>query len=86
MMIIGIPVDNNSIEANMSTNFGRAKFFLVHDTENGENDFVENTAAQDSSGAGIKAAQIILDNDVEAIIVPQLGVKAFDLTSSPTVR
>ena len=85
-MIIGIPIDKDSMEANVSANFGRANFFLIHNTESGKNDFLVNTAAQSAGGAGIKAAQMIVDNKVEALISPRLGLNAAEVINSQNIK
>jgi predicted Fe-Mo cluster-binding NifX family protein len=43
-MIIGIPVEENSINSNVSDNFGRANFFLIYNDETSKYTFLENTA------------------------------------------
>ena len=85
-MIIGIPVDKDSMDASVSTHFGRADFFLVYNTENKESNFVLNTAANSAGGAGIKAAQIIIDHKVEALISPRLGLNAADVINSQNIK
>lgn len=85
-MIIGIPVDNDSMEANVSTHFGRTDFFLIYNTETEEGDFVLNTAANSAGGAGIKAAQLIVDNKVEALISPRLGMNAAEVINSQNIK
>ena len=57
----------------IDTFFGRAPFFAVKDTETGAITFEPNPAAQAEGGAGIKAAQAIVDLGVEALLVPQVG-------------
>ena len=75
-MKIAIPVGEINIETNISTSFARAPFFLIYDTESKETLFVDNTAATSRGGAGVKAAQIIADSNVDAILSPRLGQNA----------
>ncbi|NLG11053.1 MAG: dinitrogenase iron-molybdenum cofactor biosynthesis protein [Coriobacteriaceae bacterium] len=63
----------------IDTFFGRAPFFAVKDTETGAITFEPNPAAQAEGGAGIKAAQAIVDLGVEALLVPQVGQNAQDV-------
>ncbi len=81
-MIIGIPVDKKSMEAKISVHFGRTEFFLLYDTENNSTTFVVNDAMNAQGGAGIKAAQVLVDHNVEALISPRLGQNAFEVISS----
>lgn len=85
-MIIGIPVDKDSMEGNVSTHFGRTDFFLIYNTDNKEGTFITNTAAQSAGGAGIKAAQIIVDNKVDALISPRLGQNAAEVINSQNIK
>jgi len=59
--------------------FGRAAFFVVHDTEAGSYEAVDNGAAGGASqGAGIQAAQRIADTGAAVLITGHCGPKAFD--------
>lgn len=85
-MIIGIPVDKDSMEGNVSTHFGRTDFFLIYNTEDKEATFVKNAAAQSAGGAGIKAAQLIVDHKVDALISPRLGQNAAEVINSQNIK
>ncbi|MGI6121096.1 MAG: NifB/NifX family molybdenum-iron cluster-binding protein [Saccharofermentanales bacterium] len=85
-MKIAIPVDNNLMESNVCASFGRAPFFLVYDTETKEAAFVENTAASGTGGAGIRAAQIVADQEVDALLTPRCGQNAADVFRSADIK
>ncbi len=85
-MKIAIPVDNNSMDSNVCVSFGRAPFFLVYDTETKESVFVENTAASGAGGAGIRAAQIVADQGVSALLTPRCGQNAADVFRSADIK
>ena len=72
-MKIAIPVDTSNMESSVCISFGRSPYFLVYDTENKESVFLENTDAQSPGGAGIKAAQIILDSNADVLLTPRCG-------------
>ena len=58
--------------------FGRAKYFLVVDTETDETHAVDNAINLNAvQGAGIQAGRKIIELGVEAIITGQMGPKAF---------
>ncbi|HZK09716.1 MAG TPA: NifB/NifX family molybdenum-iron cluster-binding protein [Clostridia bacterium] len=78
-MKIAIPVDKNNLETNVSGTYGRAAYYYIYDKETKEAVFVENTAASGSSGVGIKAAQILIDNGVNVLLTPRLGDNAADV-------
>lgn len=85
-MILGIPVDKNSMNGSISTHFGRTEYFLIYDTENNKSKFIDNSAASSSGGAGIKAAQIVVDNNVDTLISPRLGQNAYDVINSQNIK
>lgn len=71
-----IPVNEKSRESRVSASFGRAAYFLLYDTESGQERFVENAAMNSSGGAGIQAAQQVVDLGAECVAVPQCGENA----------
>lgn len=85
-MKLAIPVDDNHIESKVCMSFGRAPYYLIHDTESGENHFVVNTAAQSSGGAGVRAAQIVADQKVDLLLTPRCGQNAADVLLAANIR
>jgi predicted Fe-Mo cluster-binding NifX family protein len=58
--------------------FGRAKYFIVVDTESGEFSVADNSQNLNASqGAGIQAGKNVADLGVEAVITGHVGPKAF---------
>ncbi len=78
-MKVAIPVDDNNINSNVCISFGRAPYFMFYDTEKQKSNFVNNSAANSRGGAGIKAAQIIVDNNADVLITPRCGENAADV-------
>ncbi|MGI6091291.1 MAG: NifB/NifX family molybdenum-iron cluster-binding protein [Saccharofermentanales bacterium] len=85
-MKIAIPVENKALEANVSTVFGRANYFLIYDTEREESVFVDNLAQSSAGGAGIKAAQTVADQKVNALLTPRLGENAADILEAAGIK
>lgn len=85
-MKIAIPVDDKNMETNVYQSFGRTPYFLIYDTETKESVFVDNSAAASQGGAGIKAAQTIVDNKVSAIITPRCGENAAEVIKSADIK
>lgn len=56
--------------------FGRCSMFLLTDTETEETRAVTNEAATRGTGAGVEAAETVVDLGAEAVITGQLGPKA----------
>ena len=75
-MKIAIPVNQKSMESTVAAVFGRAPYFLIYDTEAKNGVFLDNGAAASQGGAGIKAAQFVVDSSAEAVLLPQCGENA----------
>lgn len=85
-MLVGIPVDKDVMEANISNHFGRTEFFLIWNSENEESVFINNDAMNAQGGAGIKAAQLLVDQNIDAIISPRLGQNAFEVINAADIK
>ncbi len=78
-MIIAIPVNENHGEPNVCVSFGRAPWFLFHNTVTDETQILENPAANVEGGAGIKAAQFVVDHKANALITLRGGENAAEV-------
>lgn len=85
-MIIAMPVEGKSMDSKISDNFGRTEFYLLYDDKTDEATFLENTAAKSQSGAGIEAAQILVDNNIDVLITPRCGKNAADVLKSGNIE
>ncbi|MGI6616810.1 MAG: NifB/NifX family molybdenum-iron cluster-binding protein [Saccharofermentanales bacterium] len=85
-MKIAIPMDEKRIEANVSESFGRAPYILIYDQETSESLFFDNVASKSRGGAGIKAAQMVIDKGADVLLAPRLGQNAADVLKSADVR
>jgi len=69
-----------SLDAEVEPRFGRAPYFILVDTDTMSLiEAIENTFAMQASGAGIQAAQLVLDKGAEAVITGNVGPKAFQV-------
>ena len=75
VMKIAIPLDEN--QTDICPTFGRAPYFLF--SEDGLSTVVENPAAQVQGGAGLKAAQFLVDHEITVLITPRCGQNAADV-------
>lgn len=71
-----IPLENKSLNSPVCPSFGRTHLFVLYDTEIRTHKFLDNSAASSQGGAGIKAAQMLLDNGAEAIVTHRCGGNA----------
>lgn len=85
-MKIAMPVDDKSLTSNVCDSFGRTPYFLIYDTDTKNHDFVENAAANSQGGAGIKAAQSIVDFKVDALLTPRCGKNAADVMLMSNIK
>jgi len=66
--------------------FGRAQFFILMDTITHQWEAFENPAIAKSGGAGVAAAQFIIDNQVDAVISGDFGPNASRALSGADVK
>ena len=85
-MKIAIPVNNKSMESTVASSFGRTPYFLIYDTEAQTSAFFDNSAAASQGGAGIKAAQAVVDSGAVALLVPQCGDNAASVIKTANLK
>lgn len=86
-MKIAIPVDEQKLDSPICISFGRAPYFLIYDTENKASSFIDNSvAASSQGGAGIKAAQVVVDQKVDVLLTPRCGENAAEVFKSANVQ
>lgn len=84
-MKILIPAEQPNMNGEISPSFGRAPFFLVYDIEQKAEEFIKNTAADNRGGAGIAAAQLVVDSGAQVLIVPRLGENAAEVLATSNI-
>ncbi|MDD2562284.1 MAG: NifB/NifX family molybdenum-iron cluster-binding protein [Eubacteriales bacterium] len=85
-MIIAIPVSGKGQNPAVATSFGRAAHFLMYDDETGQYKILENAAMGSTGGAGIQAAQAIVDSGAEMLLTPQCGNNAAKVLAAAGLR
>jgi len=85
-MIIAIPADEKSLESKVCVSFGRAPYFAIYDTNTKTTRYLDNSAAAAQGGAGINAAQLIVDNKVNVLLAPRCGENANDVLKSADIK
>lgn len=83
-MKIAVPV--NEDKKTVCISFGRTPLFALIDTKTDEVDYLDNSAVASQGGAGIKAAQILLDHQVDAVLTPRCGENAADVFAAGDVK
>jgi predicted Fe-Mo cluster-binding NifX family protein len=78
-MKVAISAEGTTLDAPVDPRFGRARYFLVVDTEAGSVQTVDNAAGVNAlQGAGPQTAQRLAALGVEAVLTGHVGPKAFD--------
>ena len=85
-MKIAIPVDDVSMDTNICISFGRAPYFLIYDTETKNAAFLNNSATASQGGAGVKAAQLIVDSNAEVLLTPRCGENAAEVFHTANIK
>ncbi|CAG7840590.1 diguanylate cyclase [Clostridium novyi B str. ATCC 27606] len=78
-MKIAVSSTGKELKDLMDDRFGRCTYFVIYDNETSKTKFIENQGHKTGAGAGIAAAQQILDEDINIIITGYLGPNAFDV-------
>lgn len=86
-MKIAISTKGGSMESELDPSFGRTRTFLLFDTENRSFTAHDNTENWNAAqGAGIQAAQSVIQLGATAVITCQVGPKAFQALKAGGVR
>lgn len=85
-MKIAFSCSGNDLDCSVDPRFGRAANFLIVDEDTLEYKVVSNAAISASGGAGIAAAQGILDEGVEVLITGNCGPNAFQVLNTAGVK
>jgi predicted Fe-Mo cluster-binding NifX family protein len=77
-MIIAVTAQGKDVKGDIDPRFGRAKYFLLVDSETMAFEMVENRQNLNlSQGAGIQAAQNVANHQPEVVLTGNCGPKAF---------
>lgn len=85
-MKIAISAEGKELNDKMDTRFGRAKGFIIYETETGKADYIDNYQNLESAqGAGIQSARTVIDAGAEALVTGNVGPKAFTALNSANI-
>lgn len=85
-MKIGVSSISKEIEDMLDLRFGRCNYFIIYDSDNESVKAVENKGRLSGGGAGIAAAQQVIDEGVDAVITGSLGPNAYDLFKAADIK
>lgn len=86
-MKIAITAQGQEPSALLDPRFGRARFFRIVDTENGQQTAIDNSAgANAAQGAGTQAAQTLARHGVQVVITGHVGPKALIALQAANIK
>lgn len=85
-MKIVIPVNNDTDNPDIAESLGRAPFYMVYDTETKTSETIVNPAQDSPSGAGVKAAQTIVNTGAKILLTIRCGDRAFEVLDGAGVK
>jgi len=85
-MKIAISAKGKTSDDLIDMRFGRCEHFQIHDTELKVAQIIENKGLSASGGAGIVAANKLIDENVDVIITGNLGPNAFKIIDASDIK
>jgi predicted Fe-Mo cluster-binding NifX family protein len=85
-MKLCITSTGNDLNSKIDQRFGRCKNFLFVDIDTLETEAVPNPAAIAGGGAGTKAAQLVADKSVEAVLTGNVGPNAYTALEAAGIK
>ena len=85
-MKIAISATDQNMDADVDPRFGRCTYFIVVDPETMEFEVIDNSGAMDAGGAGVSAAQAVVDKDVQALLTGNCGPNAYQVLTSAGIQ
>jgi len=85
-MKIAISASGKNMDSLLDVRFGRCEYFQIHDSESKEVIVIENKGLTCSGGAGIVAAQQLIDENINIIITGNLGPNAFEIIEKAEIK
>jgi len=83
---VAVSAAGGSLESPVDPRFGRCPYFVIVDTETMAFEVVPNTNISSPSGAGIGAAQIVVNKGVGAVLTGAIGPNAMQVLSQAGVK
>ena len=85
-MKIAVSSTTNTLEGEVDQRFGRCKYFLIINSENLDFTVINNESTMVSGGAGIKAAETIVQSGADIVITGNVGPNAFQTLSAGNIK
>lgn len=86
-MNIAITSEGKEISSRVDPRFGRTKWFVIYNTDSDAFEAIDNQQVLNlSQGAGIQAAQKVVDRNVQVVLTGHCGPNAFQTLTAAGVK
>jgi predicted Fe-Mo cluster-binding NifX family protein len=85
-MKICVSATSDNLEAQLDPRFGRCLYLVIVDSETMQYEAIPNMAAGSTGGAGIQAAQTLVNKGVKVVITGNVGPNAFGALSAAGIE
>ena len=85
-MKIAISSTGPDPDAQVDLRFGRCQYFILVDDKEENFEFLDNEAAALGGGAGLQAAQMVVDAGVRAVITGNIGPNAINVLKAAGIK
>ncbi len=84
-MKVCVTATSASFDGPVDPHFGRCLYFVIVDTDYMGFEILKNKSTSALDGAGIQAAQMILNREIDIVITRFVGSKVFSMLSSKSI-
>lgn len=86
-MKIAITAQGNTLDSKVDPRFGRAKGFILYDTDNDSFEYMDNQQNLNlPQGAGIQSAKNVINSGAQVLLTGHVGPKAFTTLSASDIE
>lgn len=85
-MNIAVSSFKENKDALLDKRFGRCNYFQIYDEAKNQINVVKNEGQISGSGAGVAAAQQIIDEKIDVVITGNLGPNAFKILQKANIK
>jgi len=85
-MKVVLSASGDNLDAQLDPRFGRCQFFVIVDPDSMEFEAIANESANAMGGAGIQAAQNVINQNAEVVLTGNIGPNAFQTLSAAGIR
>ena len=88
-MKITVSATEGSLNADIDMRFGRCPYYIIFEIEENKikgHEILKNIADQEMRGAGITAAQIVVNKETNIVITGNVGPKSFSVLSASGIK